>query len=489
MKKKIFIALSAALLGVPALFAAGADSEKALLLMKDAIGKSSDKKYDEAIKILNKAYKLDPDNGKILYNRGVVYFQSGEDTRAWRDFKQACEMGNDGACEAVGRMSSKQVKTKEIDYAELMQAAQQAQTKGQYKDAADIYSKAAAVAPKSEEPYFKRGIIRAHNLNDLSGAIDDFDVVLKRSRDNVAAYFERAAAYAATDKTGKAIKDYSSVLDLDKDNYDALLARADLYSVDGNFNKALKDYEAALILKPSEIYLFKSVGKCRMSLKKTKPAMDAYAKACAMKDTESCVYAKALQAQYKKESRGEVDRYLQKAAKLDSKQAYKEELAILNEAIAAFPEAADLVLARGQLYLGGLKNADKSRDSALLDFNGAVALEPYYAPAYSARAQVFVLTEDDNKAIADLQQAVALSPGDWKSYEIMGGLYSKKGRRRDSVDAFEKCLSINAADDAAAYGLAAEYKKTGDLDKAKDYYKKACDLKLDAACQAYNSMQ
>ena len=78
------------------------------LFAKDAVGwynKGIDYynngKFEKAIECYTKAIEIDPDIAWVYYNRGLVYEKMGRDSDAQADFKKACDMGDEDACEKM----------------------------------------------------------------------------------------------------------------------------------------------------------------------------------------------------------------------------------------------------------------------------------------------------------------------------------------------------------------------------------------------------
>jgi tetratricopeptide (TPR) repeat protein len=53
--------------------------------------------YENSLASINKAIELDPDKGLFYYGRGRVYLLAGDKEKAIEDFKQAATMGNHDA--------------------------------------------------------------------------------------------------------------------------------------------------------------------------------------------------------------------------------------------------------------------------------------------------------------------------------------------------------------------------------------------------------
>jgi Flp pilus assembly protein TadD len=53
--------------------------------------------YQKAISQINRALKLEPQNGMYYYGRGRVYLLSGDKTKAMEDFKKAADLQDEDA--------------------------------------------------------------------------------------------------------------------------------------------------------------------------------------------------------------------------------------------------------------------------------------------------------------------------------------------------------------------------------------------------------
>ena len=97
--------------------------------------------YPKAITAYNKALALNPDNANVMTDLGIMYRRNGEP-----------------------------------------------------KKAVEAFDKAAKIDPKHETALFNKGIVLMHDLNNLEGAIDAWEALVKRNP-------------AATSPTGQPIKD------------------------------------------------------------------------------------------------------------------------------------------------------------------------------------------------------------------------------------------------------------------------------------------
>ena len=102
----------------------------------------------------------------------------------------------------------------------------------------------------------------------------------------------------------------------------------------------------------------------------------------------------------------ETMRWLERVLRLEGVGRSQEALQVLNQALEALPESADLYAARGQTL------ARHGRlDEAILDLNRAIELEPRHARALADRGGIHVQQRRLKQAEADLDLAIALAPG------------------------------------------------------------------------------
>lgn len=78
-----------------------------------------------------------------------------------------------------------------------------------------------------------------------------------------------------------------------------------------------------------------------------------------------------------------------------------------------------------------------------------------------------------DQAIEYLNQALALGPGHYQSYNLLGLAYFKKKNYADAASAFEKCLELKPDVSEVHSNLGIVYEEWGQTDKAEEEYKKA----------------
>ncbi len=82
-------------------------------------------------------------------------------------------------------------------------------------------------------------------------------------------------------------------------------------------------------------------------------------------------------------------------------------------------------------------------DSAIGDFNQAIALDPDDAAAYNSRGLAYASIGDYEHAIEDFDQSIALDPDDADSYSNRGLAYLSKGDYNQAITDFSQSITLD----------------------------------------------
>lgn len=118
-----------------------------------------------------------------------------------------------------------------------------------YNDALADLDEAIRLDPYFEGNYINRGLVKYH-LNDLRGAMADYDRVIETDDNNLIARFNRGLLRAQVADNNRAIRDFDKVIELEPDNTIAYLNRAMLYNETGNREAALADLNVVIEAHP-----------------------------------------------------------------------------------------------------------------------------------------------------------------------------------------------------------------------------------------------
>ncbi len=139
---------------------------------------------------------------------------------------------------------------------------------------------------------------------------------------------------------------------------------------------------------------------------------------------------------------------------------------------------------RGRGYLEDYKNQDNI-DSAITEFQRAIAVDQNYAPAYAAMGLAYNTgfqwknrgKDWVQKAQAQCERALAITPELAEGHTCMGNVFLSTGRYEDAVQEFKRSLDLDHNSDGTLRSLADAYQKLGEPSAAEDAYRKAVLLR------------
>ena len=84
-------------------------------------------------------------------------------------------------------------------------------------------------------------------------------------------------------------------------------------------------------------------------------------------------------------------------------------------------------------------------ETALVDFNRAIRMQPQLADTYNNRGNVWQQQGDLEKALADFNQAIKLNPRHSAAFNNRANLYQAKGNLAEAVADYSQSISLNPA--------------------------------------------
>jgi len=148
-----------------------------------------------------------------------------------------------------------------------------------------------------------------------------------------------------------------------------------------------------------------------------------------------------------------------------------EAVAILNRAVALYPQAVLPHYNRGTVYL-----SLKKLEEAVADFSEAVRLDPTFALGYMNRSSAFSYLGRLDEALADADEAVRLNPSYADAFFNRAIVRVKKGMLQAAISDYDKTIELNERDVQSFAGRAAVWWKLGERDKAIADYRKALQI-------------
>jgi len=147
------------------------------------------------------------------------------------------------------------------------------------------------------------------------------------------------------------------------------------------------------------------------------------------------------------------------------------------------PAAYDFYL-RGRGYLDDYQKAD-NLESAIDQFESAIALDKDYAPAYAAMGLAYTAgytwknrgKDWIDKARTQCEQALSITPQLAEGHTCLGNVYYVTGRYQDAVEQLRRSLDLDHTSDESLRLLAEAYQKQGKPAESEEAYRKAIQLR------------
>jgi len=356
--------------------------------------------YDKAVADCTRAIELAPDQDVGFYERGVVWLVKGDYDSAIDDFAKAIDLNPTWAC----------------TYQQIADAWLE---KGDYDEAIAVTEKLLAVVPDGLQSYLVRGYV-LHRIGSGDEAIAAFDKALQLDSNSVHALTGRARVWTEKGELDKAIRDSNRAVDLRPRYHLPYANRAAAWNAKGQYGKAIADCNFALQLNPNSASAYNNRGNAWAKVGRMKQALADYNQAIRLAPGLVAAYA----------NRGHV-----KFAMED----YEDAMANYEQVLAwpAWPNVVDALVGCGAVHLvrdewdeaiadyelvlerdrshvaallgrGAARRAKGDFDGALADFGEVVRVAPRTGAGHYACADVLILMERRNDAVAVCEEAMRM---------------------------------------------------------------------------------
>ncbi len=312
------------------------------------------------------------------------------------------------------------------------------------------YNQAILLDPKNNIAYSLRGMLKSFE-GDNKGALLDFDRVISLNPDSSDYWYRGVIKDDLGDKQG-AIDDYTKGIKLDPTYAPNYSGRGSIYDEFKKYTEAIDDYTQAIkysLINIPFYYLFR--GNIKVKIGDYRGAILDYDKTIALdlKGITLGTYYRRGNAKYNSgDYRGAILDY-DKAIEINPKDAY-----------AYFDR-------------GNTKSQLGDKRGAILDFDKMISLVPKADDTYISRGAVKFELGDTSGAIVDMEQAIAINPKNADGYVNRGFLKIIIGRDREALPDLERGIKL---DSKQAYGYASRgfiREMSGDKQGAIADYKQA----------------
>jgi tetratricopeptide (TPR) repeat protein len=379
-------------------------------ILEQAKKENKDKRYDEAIKLLDKVLQQQPNLADAYLERGKAKYHLYENKSAIKDYDLALKYRPNFADAYLERgkvksyIDESKSAIEDFNFAlkykpNLLDAyVERGKSKvnlKQYTSAIEDFDRAIAINAKSLGAYAWRGIVYRVYLKQKERGDRDFDSALKIEPKSSKNYADLALIFMLS-KNYQSGRDFftKEIATSEKDTRDAYWWRAFLYKDTAKYELAIADYQSLLKSKP----------KVNVHLRSSAYQHIASNYLSLQKYTEVINYAnKSLRIDPKNASalvdRGSAFYYLRN---------YSAALADFNAAIATSPKTGWYYDWRGYTYAYGFNNYQQ----AIVEYDRAVTLDYSSAQLYRDRGYAKERLDLSVSALADYQQSLKLARKD-----------------------------------------------------------------------------
>ena len=495
--------------------------ENRQMLLNKAIAEVQSEQYSQADTTFARLIALHPAYYNAYVSRGQYRIMQGDTVAALADLDKAIEVDRHRAQAYSQRGVLTAVYRHDYDaaLADLDRAVRlEPNTPSHYinraliryyredlRGAMDDYDKVISLEPTNLIARYNRGLLLL-SVGAKNDALADFNYYLQREPDNLMARYNRAILLSDLGEYRAAVGDFDAVLEAYPEFYQGLYARSEAKRLSGDTAGGKKDYQQAMALYEAS----KKAGATPSGDDKDDTGTDA-GKVRKESDRNINKFDRLLVAdntagveqEYTSEIRGRIqDRaqrveispqftltYYEKTEGVRRGAAYVPQLDELNRSRLF---AKRLLLSNVAQPLDSLQAA--SHFASVSDYSRLIDINPSNPVPYFGRAIDFMLLQDFDNALSDLDQVVALSPDFMFAYFLRAYVRCKQ---------IEYILSTTPSKNPVAYSLSIDPVAVGQSSKLSDLglvqepstveyemvlrdYDRAIALAPDFACAYYN---
>lgn len=150
-----------------------------------------------------------------------------------------------------------------------------------------------------------------------------------------------------------------------------------------------------------------------------------------------------------------------------------------NKAISLDPNNSEAYVGIAKAYL-----TKKDYSSAIFNATKAISLDSTLSDAFKCRGNAYLFTKKHKEAIANFSAAINLDPNNSRLYFTRGIAYSSDSIQKNSeaILDYTKSISLSPGFAVAYSNRGFLYEKLKQAEKAKEDYKKSCELGIKTDC-------
>jgi tetratricopeptide (TPR) repeat protein len=394
------------------------------------------KKQSEALRLANQISELAETNPIAHYSLGQLLVANGRPLEAIRELEKAHKLapGNPAITteliiaywNARREQSAQNLMAdffKRASWDDLVQAGARFGDAGQFDAAKQAFKRALQARPDAYDARFNLAFVyyRQGNLQEALATLDKIDPQAAQGQWDY--YYLRGKIDLALHQNQDAAAEMVKALQLQPGNESLCSDAGLLFFQFENFWKALAVYQACAAHLPDSAAIQTGLGLTYFRLGKYRDAM--------------ATFHKVLQAKPDADAAREALGFL-----LYIEGSLSEARAIL-EARAGAPDADYYLDYLNALVLLRLRPAGDHSD-ALHWLDETLRKNPHFAPAYFERARIWTAQSKPEKALADLERAIATDPHYAQPYYLIAQVDYKLGKKKEADEARQRFNALNS---------------------------------------------
>lgn len=289
-----------------------------------------------------------------------------------------------------------------------------------YKEAIDQLNQAIENDSLLSHAYYYRGIAKA-NLNDLTGAADDYTKAQEIDKSNIDALKEGTSLYVKLANYEASIENYNKILELDPKNIDAFMQRGNFKMKIGDYNSAIADFSQVINLSPDNGNAYFERGKAYGQNNSFTEAAIDFEKSYSLKYKQpSSLYNSGL-AWLRMQKADKAKKSLESCIKITQENEYIDD---------------------SYQLLGTLELMQNNYLKSITYFDKAIKTNPANLNSYYNRGLAYGYLKEYQKALDDLNFCIGKGKTDGETYFARGvqkiNLLDEKGGCEDLSIAIKK---------------------------------------------------
>ena len=248
--------------------------------------------------------------------------------------------------------------------------------------------------------------------------------------------------------------------------------RGTIYQKQGLFDRAIEQYTNEINLEPNNSSSFARRAMTYHQLGEDEKTVSDISKAITINAEDGYIYiVRGLHYQTKGELKKALEDYITASAlDLIKSEEYYHRLSTI------YRTQAEGYYRRSTIY-----RAQKDYEKALRNINQAIALAPDNPVFLTGRGNIYIDTEEYEKALANFSKAIELSPDEarWYCYRAMA--YLEQEKHEQAIVDLNRSIELNPEYSSAYFYRGFAWERSGEFEKAIQDYNRTCHHQPDIA--------